>query len=505
MRFSVIIVFCTVLLGSWYGLSIPLPVAAQESPNYTALVASARGSTIPGTGDVTLLRVGLTDVRVLGSIITTGNTVELAVAPNGEYAIALNQERLASIITGLDTPQPRESRVFSTGSGANAVAITPDNSTAIILNGMENPPTAMIIDGLPDAPRQRTTPLQIPGAIFGTELDIAVFASGESAAISTGCGGLSILDGIATSTPTFREGSPFTFTGCIQGLDIAPDDTAIFAAALFGQTGFSVLHINGVQPGEMPALLDRSPTQSSTLSNLRLSPDGSTLVIPGFQGIYIMGVTEMGLIPIKLVRIESQLRAARQGGVAISPDSRVALVASLDVQKQTRISVISDLLTDDPQETAHLNPSVMVNTREGAQQSIVFVPLLAPVSFAREEEPNDSIVQANLIVPDVTVLGAFDRNGDADYFSFDAKAEDVVTIETRAQRLSPSSTADTVLTLFDGNGNMLAENDDAGETLDSRLQFTIPVTGRYVFRVSESRNKGGMNFNYEAVVTLRSN
>jgi hypothetical protein len=229
------------------------------------------------------------------------------------------------------------------------------------------------------------------------------------------------------------------------------------------------------------------------------------LVVPGFQGISVYRVTDMGILPIKLVTVSNQLRAARQGGAAISPDGRLALVASIDIQKQTRLSLISDLQSDDPAETTSLGPSEMVNTREGAQQSIAFVPLPAAPAFVREEEPNDSLDQANLIVPDVTVLGDFDRNGDVDYFGFDAEAEAQLVIETRAQRLSPSSAADTVLTLFDSEGNVLAENDDVGTTFDSRLEFTLPAAGRYFFRVSESRDKGGMNFNYEATITLRAN
>jgi len=274
---------------------------------------------------------------------------------------------------------------------------------------------------------------------------------------------------------------------------------------LLTRVGFTVLRIGGVQPGEMPVLAERSPTQSSTFSTLRLTPDGSTLVVPGFQGIFIYRVTEMGILLLKVVTVADQLRAARQGGAATSPDGRLALVASLDIQKQTRLSIISDLQSDDPSETAHLGPSEMVNTREGAQQSIAFVPLPEAPAFVREEEPNDTIEQANLIVPDVTVLGGFDRDGDVDYFGFDAEAQARVIIETRAQRLSPPSRADTVLTLLDSDGNVLAENDDAGSTFDSRLEFTIPASGRYFFRVSESRNKGGMNFNYEATITLRAN
>jgi hypothetical protein len=493
------------LLIGWCVSSTPWPAAAQGPQSYLALVASYRTGPAPGTGDVTVLTVTPMGATIFGSIPTTGDTVEVAVAPNGQYAIAVNQGGTASVITGLNTAQPRESRIIPVGAGPNAVAITPDSSTAIILNGMDNPPAAMIIDGLPDAPRPRIT-LAIPGAVQGTELDVAIFASGNRAAISTGCGGLSLLDGIQTGTPAFRSGSPFTFTGCMQGLVVAPDEATIFAASLLPKIGFAVLRISSVGAGQLPVLADRTPAQSSTLSNVRVTPDGTTLVAPGFQGIFTYRVTDMGIVPVKLVTVANQLRAATQGGVAISPDGRLALVAGIDTQKRTTLSIISDLLTDAPMETAQVPSSPMVNTREGAQQSIAFVPLPMAPAFFREEEPNDALEQANPIVPDVTIIGAFAPAGDVDYFGFEAQAQQKVVIDTRAQRLNPPSAADTVVTLFDSNGIVLAENDDASSTtFDSHLEFTIPAPGRYFFGVRESRNKGGANFNYEATVTLRSN
>jgi hypothetical protein len=481
-------------IGGW--LMMPARVGSVQgpAPSYLALVAAGRG-----TGDLTMLTVTPTGANVFATIPTTGNSVEVAVAPNGQYALALNQGTM-SIITGLDTPQPRESRVFSVGTGPNAVAITPDSASAIVLIGQDQPPKAVIIDGLPDAPVIRTR-LDVPGGIPGVEMDIAIFASGDTAASSAGIGGLSLLDGLSTTMPSFRPGSPFTFAGSIQGLALAPDDTRAFAASILSSM-FAVLAISGVQPGQTPSLTSASPVGSSTISSVRVTSDGSTVVAPGFAGIFILRVTEMGLALVKLVQVPNQQRAATQGGVAISPDGRLALVASLDTQQRTTLSIIHDVLSDDPTGTAQVEPSAMINTRERAQQSIAFVPLAIPPSFVREEEPNDSIEQADLIQPTVTILAGFDQAGDVDYFGFEAEAGRQLIIETRAQRLSPPSLADTVITLLDGQGNVLAENDDVGSTLDSRLELMVPATGRYFFRVRESRNKGGATFNYEAVVTV---
>lgn len=478
-----------------------LSALGQETLRYVALIAASGNRTAPGTGDVTMLTVTPDEGTVLGSIPTTGRTVELAVAPDGRYALAINQSGTASLLTGLDTLQPVEERLLPAGLGTSGVAITPDGSTALILSSGQNPPLLTIIDGLPDGPTVRTT-LPIPGALPGSELDIAMFPSGETAAIGAGCGGLSLLDGLLSGTVAFRPGSPFDFVGCVQGLAVAPDETRIYTASLLSGEGFAVLTIEGVQPGEHPFLAGMSAIASSTFSNLRRTPDGSRLLVPGFQGLFIYQETDMGPALLKLLRVGPRSRAARQGGVALSPDGQLALLANIDTGGRTTLSIISDVLTEDPRETARIGSSEMVNTLEGAQQSIAFVPHLTPPAFFREQEPNDDLQQANAIVPDVTVIGVFDPAGDEDYFRFDARGGERVIVETRAQRLDPPSAADTVVALLDGQGHVLAENDDVGATFDSRVEVVLPAPGRYFIRLRESRNKGGSQFNYEATISL---
>ncbi|RMG47217.1 MAG: hypothetical protein D6723_16325 [Acidobacteria bacterium] len=478
-----------------------LPAIGQEAPRYLALVAASGNRSAPGTGDVTLLTVTPDEGTILGSIPTTGRTVELAVAPDGRYALAINQSGTASLITGLDTPQPMEERLLPAGLGATGVAITPDGSTAVILSSGQNPPMATIIDGLPDAPTVRTT-LPIPGAIPGSELDIAIFPSGDTAAIGAGCGGLSLLDGLLSGPAAFRPGSPLDFVGCVQGLAVAPDEARIYTASLLSGQGFAVLTVEGVQPGEQPFLAGMSAIQSSTFSNLRQTPDGSRLLVPGFKGLFIYREMDASIDLLTLLPVGPRSRAARQGGLALSPDGRLALLANIDTGGRTTLSIISDVLTEAPEETARLESSEMVNTLEGAQQSIAFVPLVMPPALFREQEPNDDPQQANAIVPDVTVIGVFDPAGDEDYFSFDAQGGERLIVETRAQRLDPPSAADTVVAVVDGEGHVLAENDDAGTTFDSRVEVVLPAPGRYFIRLRESRNKGGPNFNYEATISL---
>jgi hypothetical protein len=74
--------------------------------------------------------------------------------------------------------------------------------------------------------------------------------------------------------------------------------------------------------------------------------------------------------------------------------------------------------------------------------------------------------------------------GDVDYFEFEAKAGDVVSAEILASRL------DTWIQLFQvvGHGKsktgiLLAEDDDGGVGLLSKLVVTVPDDGRYALAV----------------------
>jgi hypothetical protein len=82
-----------------------------------------------------------------------------------------------------------------------------------------------------------------------------------------------------------------------------------------------------------------------------------------------------------------------------------------------------------------------------------------------------------------------------DYFKFDAKQGDQVSIEVVAQRLG--SRLDPVLRLLDGNGREIGYcDDDARVGRDARLRCKIPVTGAYLVEVRDINYGGGPAFYY---------
>ena len=68
----------------------------------------------------------------------------------------------------------------------------------------------------------------------------------------------------------------------------------------------------------------------------------------------------------------------------------------------------------------------------------------------------------------------------ASYYRFDGAAGDIVHITAEAT----AGTLDTLLYLWDGAANPLAENDDAVNTTNSDIQYTLPATGTYFIVVT---------------------
>jgi len=119
-----------------------------------------------------------------------------------------------------------------------------------------------------------------------------------------------------------------------------------------------------------------------------------------------------------------------------------------------------------------------------------------------EQEPNDKTDQAQAVTLPMLVNGRIDRPGDIDYFRFDGKARDNVVIEVFARRLN--SPVDSTLRLYDDEGQEVAANDDyedKGAALtthqaDSRIAYTLPLTGTYYVRLNDAQSQGGPEYAY---------
>lgn len=142
----------------------------------------------------------------------------------------------------------------------------------------------------------------------------------------------------------------------------------------------------------------------------------------------------------------------------------------------------------------HFSPTVFgPNTNYDLRATTTGV---APDSF----EPDDIFTQASPITPGGSLqTHNFHDAGDQDWVRFTATASHGYVIET--QNLGNQS--DTVLELYATNGStQLAVNDDGGDGLASRIDWTAPTNGTYFVKVRHySSSAYGINTNYDLGVT----
>jgi hypothetical protein len=102
------------------------------------------------------------------------------------------------------------------------------------------------------------------------------------------------------------------------------------------------------------------------------------------------------------------------------------------------------------------------------------------VLSADEYEPDDEPSQAKAIVIGTPQQRTFNSGNDVDWVSFQVTQAGRYTIQTRGVT---SNRLDTYLELFDDNLNSIAEDDDGGDSLSSRIATRLN-TGTYYIKVS---------------------
>ena len=110
-------------------------------------------------------------------------------------------------------------------------------------------------------------------------------------------------------------------------------------------------------------------------------------------------------------------------------------------------------------------------------------------------EPNDSLDTAAAVTltngsaafSGVVGDGTYAAS-DVDLFAIDLAAGATLTIDVDARSLTPTSSLDSYLRLFNASGRQLAYNDDFAGLLDSELSYTVDTAGTYYFGVSSYGN-----------------
>ncbi len=127
-----------------------------------------------------------------------------------------------------------------------------------------------------------------------------------------------------------------------------------------------------------------------------------------------------------------------------------------------------------------------------------------PVTVEAQGDNNTPATATAILVP-AGVSGRIDADSDIDCFCFDARKDELISIEVLARR--NGSGLDSIIRLLNAEGKPLAENDDmrlwGRRTLqDSMIEnWKVPADGRYSIEIRDVHLRGGADFVYGLVVT----
>jgi hypothetical protein len=108
--------------------------------------------------------------------------------------------------------------------------------------------------------------------------------------------------------------------------------------------------------------------------------------------------------------------------------------------------------------------------------------------LAEEKEPNDQFRKPQAVQIPFFLAGKLERPQDVDVFRFEGKAGERLAFKAAAQVFG--SPADTLLTLYDSAGHLIADGDDQGESTDALLQVTLKSSGHYFLCLQDANDQG---------------
>jgi hypothetical protein len=222
--------------------------------------------------------------------------------------------------------------------------------------------------------------------------------------------------------------------------------------------------------------------------------------LPKINAIAPFGITPgvATRLTIRGVRIEDATEVRCQ-----EPKSRVKLLTKRKAEapkekgkggNESRLEVEVTLPADYPNRTVTLT----VLTPAGESPASLLLVDRSPV--VAEKEPNDGFRRAQPIQLPQEVNGSIGAAKDVDLYRFEGKAGQQVAIEVFANRYG--SPLDSLLTLYDGKGRILAACDDMSNSSDSRLDVRLPQTGTYYVGVIDANDAGSANHVYRLSVRL---
>lgn len=143
-------------------------------------------------------------------------------------------------------------------------------------------------------------------------------------------------------------------------------------------------------------------------------------------------------------------------------------------------------------------PFVVVTPAGETKPHPILVETSLPV--VAEKEPNDGFRQAQAVPVPGAVDGVIERPRDVDVFRIEGRAGQRLQLEVLAARYG--SALDSILTVYDAEGREVASNDDIKDSVDSRVEVTLPRDGTYYACIIDAHDQGGPEHVYRLVIRL---
>ncbi|MGB3904289.1 MAG: pre-peptidase C-terminal domain-containing protein [Anaerolineae bacterium] len=197
-------------------------------------------------------------------------------------------------------------------------------------------------------------------------------------------------------------------------------------------------------------------------------------------------------------RLPGRARKERKMGMPLIVGIAAAVVVGCVVVGMVTFVLAGGILPLLPVATPIPTPSHTPSPVRGTLTPTLASP--SPVPGADPYEPDNTIAEAQPITTDGSVQAHnLHTQTDHDYSSFVADGGTSYTIETMNLGLN----IDTVIYLYDDQGNQLASNDDGGaEPVASRIIWIAPSGGTYYVMTKDlGEDSSGADAIYEILVT----
>ena len=134
----------------------------------------------------------------------------------------------------------------------------------------------------------------------------------------------------------------------------------------------------------------------------------------------------------------------------------------------------------------------------GAASAALLAFALAAPAAAQDSEPADNVSTTASLSVGQSVSGVIQPVGDGDWYRLNVQQGQRYVISLDAAPGEGEGAVDTLLGLYDAQGNQIAMNDDAGGTLNSRLAYVASADGHVFVEARAFADQG------EGAYTLRA-